>query len=51
MKNKQHKNKIVFKKVTNTFGIGFNKANTFFEKLGINRKNNPLFIKKKSLMI
>ena len=47
MKNKQNKNKIVFKKVTNTFGIGFNKANTFFEKLGINRKNNPLFIKKK----
>ena len=45
--NIKNNNKIVFKKIINTFGIGFDKAKIFFERIGINQRNNPLFIKKK----
>ena len=44
---KKNNNQIVFKKITNIFGIGFEKAKIFFDRVGINKRNNPLFIKKK----
>ena len=45
--NIQKNKKIILKQIINSFGIGLNKANIFFKKIGINKRNNPLFIKKK----
>ena len=44
-KNKQ----IVFKRITNIFGIGVEKATKFFDRIGINKRNNASFIKKKKI--
>ena len=43
------KNFFILKDITKTFGIGFNKAHTIFNKIGLNNRNNPLFLKKQKL--
>jgi len=41
------KKKLVFKNINNMFGMGFKKTETIFKKIGLNKRNNPSFLKKK----